>query len=92
MFKPIKIKTLDNCKLWLRFEDSVEGTVDLSHLAGKGVFSFWNNPENFKKAHIGKHGEIIWSKEVEICSDNLYLQITGKKAEEVFRKEERLSA
>lgn len=83
---------MDNYKLWLRFEDGVEGTVDLSHLAGKGIFSFWNDSDNFKKVHIGKYGEIIWSKEVEICGDNLYLQITGKKPEEIFRQEERLSA
>ena len=33
---------------------------------------------------IGPSGEIQWSEEVALCSDALYLTITGKAIEEVF--------
>lgn len=94
MFRPTQIRPLDGYKIWIHFEDGIEGEVDLSHLAGKGVFSLWNDYATFGKVRIGKHGELIWSKEVEICSDNIYLQLSGQKPEEIFGayKREKLSA
>jgi len=43
MFKPVKVKALGEYKIWLEYADGVKGEVDLSHLAGKGVFSLWND-------------------------------------------------
>lgn len=84
MFKPINVTPLQGYKLYVRFVDGVEGNVDLSHLAGKGVFSLWNTPGVFESVQIGASGEIKWSDEVEICSDTLYLELTGKSPAEVF--------
>ena len=47
--KILEMRPLDAYKIWLKFDDGIAGEVDLSHLAGKGVFSLWNNYENFKK-------------------------------------------
>ena len=84
MFKPVHVKPLPDYKLHLRYEDGVEGEVDLSHLAGKGVFALWNNPGAFEKVSIGPSGAIRWNDEVDICPDALYLEITGKSPEDVF--------
>jgi Protein of unknown function (DUF2442) len=84
MFKPTKVTPLQGYKLHIRFTDGAEGNVDLSHLAGKGVFSLWNTPGAFESVHVGSSGEIKWSDEVEICSDTLYMEITGKSPAEVF--------
>jgi hypothetical protein len=84
MFKPVEIKALSDYRMWLRFEDGVEGTVDLSHLAGRGVFALWNDPAAFQGVHVGPHGELVWNDEVDLCPDSLYLKLTGKSAEEVF--------
>ncbi len=78
MCKLVDIKALSNYKLWLRFlprgtgSDGVEGEVDLSELAGKGVFELWNDYENFEKAYIEKNGQVVWSDEIDMCSDSLY--------------------
>ena len=58
--------------------------MDLSHLAGKGVFSIWNDPNAFESVRIGPSGEIMWSDEVDLCPDSLYMEIAGKSPEEVF--------
>jgi hypothetical protein len=84
VYRPIEIKALSNYRLWIRFDDGVEGVIDLSHLVGKGIFRLWNDFSAFKKVYIGKHGEIVWSDDLEICPDSTYLKITGKTPEELF--------
>ena len=75
---------LSGYRVRLRYADGVAGVVDLSHLAGKGVFQLWDDPNAFERVSIGSSGEVRWSKEVDLCADALYLQITGKQPEEVF--------
>ena len=86
MFKPIKAKALPGYRLWLRYADGVEGEVDLSHLAGRGVFVVWKDYRVFEKVHISANGAITWSDQIDMCPDALYLQISGKTPEEVFPK------
>lgn len=75
MFKPIEIKPLPNYKLWVRYSDGIAGVVDLSHLAGKGVFALWNDTEAFEKVYIGEAGQIAWTDEIDICPDTVYMSI-----------------
>ena len=84
MFKPIDVKALTHYKLWLRYADGVEGEVDLSDLAGKGVFKVWNEYKAFENVHIGEHKEIAWGEGIDLCPDALYLRLTGKTPEEAF--------
>ncbi|MDZ7291498.1 MAG: DUF2442 domain-containing protein [candidate division KSB1 bacterium] len=86
MPRPIEVKSLDNYRLWVKYSDGVEGIVDLSHLAGHGVFAQWNDYQEFHKVHIGPNGEIAWNDQIDICPDSVYLRITGKKPEDVFPK------
>jgi hypothetical protein len=84
MHKIEQVKALQAYRLWLRFSDGVEGTVDLSYLAGRGVFKLWENYEDFQKVRIGDTGELLWDDSVDLCPDSLYLKITGKKVSDVF--------
>ena len=86
MFKPVAVKALPGYRLWLRYADGVEGEVDLSHLAGCGVFAAWDNYQVFEKVHIGAGGAIAWNDDIDLCPDALYLRLTGKTPEEVFPK------
>jgi len=92
MFKPVDVKALPGFKIWVRFADGTEGKTDLSHLAGRGVFVLWNDDEAFQNVHVGPHGQIAWSEEVEICPDSIYLRLTGKTPEEVFPNLSRVPA
>ena len=84
MFKPVAVKPLSGYKLHVRYDDGIEGEVDLSHLAGKGVFALWNDPGAFERVSIGPGGAICWNDEVDLCPDALYLEITGKSPEDMF--------
>jgi hypothetical protein len=84
--KPIEVKALENYRIWVKFSDGTEGEVDLSHLVGKGVFAAWQDEREFQKVHIGPGGEIAWGEEIDLCPDAIYLQISGKKPEDLFPK------
>ena len=79
-----EIMPRDNYTLWLRFDDGVEGTVDLSHLVGRGAFAAWNDPAVFGKARITEAGAVEWPGEIDLCPDSLYLKVTGKTPKEAF--------
>jgi hypothetical protein len=84
IFKPTKVTPLEGHRLRIRYEDGAEGVLDLSHLAGKGVFALWNRPHACEEVKIGASGEIKWNDDVEVCSDSLYLEITGKFPKDIF--------
>jgi len=84
MFKLNEVKVLAGYRLWLRFSDGVNGEVDLSHLAGRGVFAVWSDRRAFEDCHINQGRALVWGKDVDLCADSLYLQLTGKSAEEAF--------
>jgi hypothetical protein len=84
MCKPVEIKALENYQLWIKYSDGTQGTVDLSHLAGRGVFALWDDYDAFRKVVIGSSGEIAWSDRVDLCPDSIYMKISGKRPEELF--------
>lgn len=86
MFRPIEVKPLPGYRLHVRYSDGVAGEVDLSDLVGRGVFAAWNDPRVFEQVAIGSGGEITWSDQIDLCPDAIYLEITGKRPEEVFQR------
>lgn len=84
MFEPLEVRALSGYRLWIRYADGEEGEVDLSHLAGQGVFALWEDEEKWKNVRIAEDGAIRWSEEVELCPDATYLKLTGKSPEEAF--------
>ena len=75
---PVEVKPLDDYRVWIRYSDGAEGSVDFYHLAGKGVFKFWSDYKNFQKVYISEAGAIAWSDDIEVCPDAAYLRLTGK--------------
>lgn len=84
LLKPTDVTPLPGYRLYIRYPDGVEGEVDLSHLVGKGVFALWNDCQAFAAVSIGDGGEIRWNDSVDICSDSLYMEISGQSPDEVF--------
>ena len=81
MVRPVSVKALPNFRIWLQYSDGVEGEVDLSDLAGRGVFAAWNDVAFFNSVRLGSHGAIEWGPELDICPDSMYLRLTGKSAD-----------
>jgi len=70
--------------IWIRYEDGVEGEIDLSDVAGTGVFAAWLDRDFFEDVRIGELGEIAWRNEIDLCPEALYLEITGKSPEDIW--------
>ena len=83
MIHPMEVEAREGYRIWLRYSDGVEGEIDLSDLAGKGVFAAWNEPGYFEKVHIDDSGAVAWDADLELCPDALYLELTGKTFEEL---------
>lgn len=77
MHKIVQVEVLQGYHLALTFNDGVKGVVDLGHLAGRGVFSSWNERREFEQVQIGTGGELLWGKEADLCPDALYYKVTG---------------
>jgi len=74
--KAISAVSLGKYKLHLSFDDGVEGIVDLSDVAGKGVFTSWNKDDSFNKVFIdNESGAVSWPGNFDIDTLNCYLQI-----------------
>ena len=82
--KIIRAKALPAYQLELEFESGETGVVDLSSFAGRGVFVAWQQPGVFEQVSITEQCAVEWPGEIDLCPDALYLQMTGKRAEDVF--------
>lgn len=80
----------DARSLRLSYSDGAAGEVDLSHLAGSGVFAAWNDRTRFAAVHITDCDAIAWDTDVELCPDALYMQLTGKSLTDVMPQTFRL--
>lgn len=81
-----EVKPLKDYCLEVKFSDGVEGKIDLSDFAGKGVFALWNDYSQFEKVSISSSGELVWNEEVDMDGLGIYLRLTGKKPEDVLPK------
>lgn len=70
-------------KIWVRFEDGLEGEVDLSDLAGKGVFSRWTeHPGEFSQVEVDEEsGTVVWPGGLDVAPDRLYTDIVRSSGE-----------
>ncbi len=83
MIKVVSVEPRPGYRIWVEFSDGVDGEVDLSDVAGRGLFVAWDEPGVFQKVYISDHRSIAWSDDLEICPDSAYLEITGKSFEEL---------
>ncbi len=79
MKKVISVKPIAPFQLWLRFDDGMEGIVDLSHLKGKGVFTAFDNLSFFESVKIDSQSRaLVWGNEIDLCTDSLYLNLCNR--------------
>ena len=69
-FKRVKIiacKPKPNYCVWLRFDDGLEGEVDLSDLVGQGVFEAWKSIDFFNQVRVDpKTDTICWGDDIDL--------------------------
>ena len=82
--KLIEVKAENNYRLFVRYDDGSSGEVDLSGFVGKGVFVAWETPGVFENVSLAEAGHPEWPGGLDLCPDFLYMQLTGKRPEQVF--------
>ena len=80
----VEAMPLDRFRVSLRFDNGAAGTVDLSHLVGRGVFRVWEEAGVFEQLSISPVGALQWPGDLDLCPDALYLQMTVQPAGEVI--------
>jgi Protein of unknown function (DUF2442) len=75
----VEAKALSNYRLRLRFEDGIEGVVDLAPcLSFHGVFEPLRDPGYFAQVRVDpESGTIAWPNGADLDPDVLYGRITG---------------
>jgi len=76
----VQVKVGDGCELHLRFEDGVEGRVDVAGLvAFTGVFAPLRERGYFQKVRVNPDlGTICWPNGADLDPDVLYAAISGE--------------
>jgi uncharacterized protein DUF2442 len=77
-------KALPGFRLQLRYDSGETGVLDLSSYVGRGVFIAWEHPGVFEQVLVTADGAVEWPGDLDLCPDALYLQMTGRSAEDVF--------
>jgi hypothetical protein len=76
----VEVRPRDGYRLWLRFEDGIEGEVDITKLVQfTGVFAPLRDREKFLEVRVDRElGTVCWPNGVDLDPDVLYSQITGE--------------
>lgn len=72
-----EVRALDGFRLWVRFIDGTEGSVDMAPLvrsATAGVFAALANPECFQQVRV-EHGAVTWPGELDLAPDAMHAAI-----------------
>ena len=82
LYDVVAVQARPGFRVWVRFENGVEGEADLSDLAGKGVFGRWiQNPAEFAEVSVdSESGTLTWPGGLDVAPDRLYsdvLRTTG---------------
>lgn len=65
--KIVACKPLPHYRVWIRFDDGLEGEVDLNHLVGKGVFEAWKSVEFFNQVKVDpKTDTLCWGEDIDL--------------------------
>ena len=76
----VEVRVLGGHRLYVRFEDGVEGNVDLADLiAFEGVFAPLRDDTRFAEVRINSElGTICWPGGADLDPDVLYARVKGE--------------
>jgi hypothetical protein len=72
-------KAEDDYKLWLRFDDGLEGSVFLGNLLEIGAFQLWRDVREFEKVSVDPDtATVTWEGGIRLDSDILYQEVASR--------------
>jgi hypothetical protein len=75
----VEVRPLEGYRLRLRFEDGVNGDIDVSELIRfEGIFAPLRDPRFFEQVRVHPElGVICWPNGADLDSDVLYSRVSG---------------
>ena len=68
-------------RVWIRFEDGLEGELSLAHLVGQGVFASWEDEVEFQKVSVDQQaGTIAWPGGIDLAPDALHERLSQSES------------
>ena len=80
----IKVEARDGYRIWLEYDDGLNGEIDLSHMAEWEICKPWRDRAFFEQVHIDDFGAVAWSRDIDLCSDSLRADLLGVTLEELW--------
>lgn len=76
----IEVRSLGGHKVYLRFEDGIEGEMDLGDVIDfTGIFAPLQNEAEFAKIELhAELGTVVWSNGADLDPDVLYSALAGQ--------------
>ena len=72
-------KAEEDYKLWLRFEDGLEGSVFLGNLLEIGAFQLWRDVREFEKVSVDPEtATVTWEGGIRLGRDILYHDVKAQ--------------
>lgn len=85
MHRVTDCKASEDYRLWLRFEDGVEGSVFLGNLLEIGAFRAWRDVHQFCRVSIDQAAAtVVWEAGVRLDPDILYQDLLSMRAGKGF--------
>ena len=77
----VEVRPLGGYRVHLRFEDGVEGDLDLGDMIEfKGIFAAIRDVQEFSNVRVHPElGTIVWPNGADLDPDVLYARIAGKE-------------
>ena len=72
-----EVKYIAEYTISIKFDDGINGTIQLSDLVQKGIFKLLQDKNQFAKVYTNGYS-IAWSNELEIDANTIYAELTGK--------------
>jgi len=68
-------------RLWLRFDDGLEGSVFLGNLLEIGAFKLWRDRDQFRRVAMDPEARtLVWDGGIELDPSVLYRDLLERKA------------
>ena len=85
MHRVTECKASRDYRLWLRFEDGLEGSVFLGNLVDLGPFSAWRDVDQFCRAAVDREAAtVVWEAGIQFDPDILYQDLLSSRAAKEF--------
>lgn len=89
MHRVTECRASPDYRLWLRFDDGLEGSVFLGNLLEVGAFSAWRDVAQFCRASLDrKAATVVWDGGIKLDPDILYQDLVSSKTRKEFNSPE----